>query len=142
MDILLETVTVVWLLLSLMILLMWLSIKLARFIVIMSREVIHQVALLKHRPRLWWQFHKKYRSCADPMLELDSAAVVDMTEEEFKEYYRKLHELREKVYCSSFDNSGVCVFKGYARCKQTMAPPESRYDDVFKEDVDWLNKQC
>jgi hypothetical protein len=122
-------------------LIVWLLIRFTLFMLKLTEEMSHQATMLKHRPRLWWQFHKKYRSCADPMLELDSAAMLDMTEEEFNQYYRKLHNLREQVCRSRCNDSGVRVTKGFARYKQMIVPPEPRYDDVYEEGIDWLDKQ-
>lgn len=82
---------------------MWSLIKLTLLMMKLIDKMMHQAAMLKHRPRLWWQFHKKYRSYADPMLELNSLAMTDMTEDEFRKYYRRLHNLRKVVYRSRWD---------------------------------------
>jgi hypothetical protein len=67
-----------------------------------------QLKMLKHRPSLWWQFHKKYESIDDPMLEINSIAILDMTEDECSLYLKNLFELRQRVYTSICFNTDTC----------------------------------
>lgn len=141
MDIFLDIAIVTIILFLIAGLIVWLVVKLVLFLVDLYDRTAHQVVMLKHRPRLWWQFHKKYRSYADPMLELDSLAIVDMTEEEFNRYYQRLCELRDRVMKSKISDSGALVTKGTARYKATVVPPNPRYDEVYEKGLEWLNKQ-
>lgn len=135
MGILFDIVVVVFILACLILSLMWIAFYIIKTVKKLKVWSFHQAVMLKHRPHLWWQFHKKYKSCADAGLELDPFAMVDMTEEEFKIYHQKLNDLREKVQQSRCSDS----YK--QRSGRMVTPEEPRYDEVYKEGVEWLNKQ-
>lgn len=136
MNILIDYIIVIFLFL-------FASMSLSYILFHVVRCSLYQVKMLKHRPRLWWQFHKKYYSCEDPKLEIDSNAIEDMSDEEYARYLIKLALLRRKVHDMDCFDSGVRVTKdGFvARRQYLVTPTKPRYDDVYKSGVDWLDGQ-